>query len=104
MSVTEVTLQTFEREVLRSDKPVLADFKAEWCGPCRALKRTIHELAEQNDRIKVVSIDVDAEGELADEYDITSIPCLVLFRNGAEAARSVGLRSRDEIEDMIGED
>jgi thioredoxin 1 len=102
MSVINVTKENFEAEVLKSDVPVLADFNAGWCGPCRAMKPMLDELAEGNSAYKIVSIDIDAEDELADEYDISSIPCVILFKNGAEAERSIGLVPKEALEDLIG--
>lgn len=101
MKVTEVTKENFEAEVLRSDKPVIADFNADWCGPCQMLKPTIEALAEERDDIKFVSINIDNEDDLAYEYNVSSIPCLVVFRDGSEAARSVGLKPKSEILKLI---
>ena len=103
MAFIEITKDTFESEVLKSDKPVLADFNADWCGPCQALKPILEELAEGNDAYKFVSINIDDQDELAEEYDVASIPCLVLFKDGAEAARSIGMKSREDLEDLLGE-
>ena len=101
MSVIEVTTQTFESEVLKSEKPVLVDFNAAWCGPCRAMKPMLDELAEGNTAYKIVSIDIDDEDELADEYDVSSIPCLVVFKGGEEVNRSVGLIPKDAIAELV---
>ena len=103
MKVVEVNKDNFENEVLNSEKKVLADFNADWCGPCQMLKPIIEELAETNDDIKVVSINIDDEDELSEQYNVSSIPCLVLFENGKEVKRNVGLISRDDIESLIGE-
>ena len=103
MKVIEVNKDNFEEEVLKGDKKVLIDFNASWCGPCRMLKPVIDEIAEANDNIKVVSINIDDEEELADNYEVSSIPCLVLFDNGKEVNRHVGLISKDDIEKLIGE-
>jgi len=101
MSVIEVTRDTFEAEVLKSDVPVLADFNAGWCGPCRAMKPMLDELAEGNTAYKIVSIDIDAEDELAEDYDVSSIPCLVVFKDGKEVNRSVGLIPKDDIAALV---
>ena len=101
MSVIEVNRNNFESEVLRSDVPVLAAFNAAWCGPCRAMKPMLDALADGNPGYKIVSIDIDAEGELADAYDVTAIPCLVVFRGGEEVNRSVGLIPRDAIAGLV---
>lgn len=103
MAVIKVTTDTFEKEVLEAEGPVLVDFNADWCGPCKMLAPVIDELAEEHPEIKVVSVNIDDEEDLADEYDVFSIPCLVVFRDGEEADRSVGGRSKDEILEMIGE-
>ena len=101
MSVINVTTENFEAEVLKSDVPVLADFNAGWCGPCRAMKPMLEELAETNPGYKIVSIDIDAEDELAEDYDVSSIPCLVVFKGGEEVDRSVGLISKDAIAELV---
>ena len=101
MALQEVTRDTFEQEVLRSEKPVLIDFNADWCGPCQMLKPTLHALAEASDDYKIVSINVDNEMELAGEYDVFSIPCLVLIKNGQEVNRKVGVQPRPVLEAML---
>ena len=100
MAVIEVTQDTFEEEVLKADKPVLADFNADWCGPCQALKPMLAAFAEEHPEIKVVSINIDDEEDLRDDYDIGSIPCLVVFKNGEETNRKVGLISQDAIAEL----
>ena len=87
MAVIEVTAKTFEDEVLKSDKPVLVDFNAGWCGPCQALKPIIAEYAEKHPGVKVVSVDIDEEDELSENYEVFSIPCLVVFRDGRLAGQ-----------------
>ncbi len=101
MTIVEVNKDNFDDEVLKSDIPVLADFNAEWCGPCRSMKPMLEELAETNPGYKIVSIDIDAEDELAEDYEVSSIPCLVAFRDGEEVKRSVGLISRDAIAELM---
>ena len=101
MPIVEVNKDNFEDEVLKSDIPVLADFNAEWFGPCRSMKPMLEELAESNPGYKIVSIDIDAEDELAEDYEVASIPCLVAFREGEEVNRSVGLISRDAIAELM---
>ena len=100
MSVIEVTQANFQTEVLESPIPVLADFNAGWCGPCKAMKPMLDELAETAS-YKIVSIDIDEEDELAEEYDVSSIPCLVVFKGGEEVTRSVGLIPKDAIADLV---
>jgi len=103
MAVIEVNKGNFESEVVKSDKVVLADFNASWCGPCRMLKPVIDSIAEERDDVKVVSINIDDEGELAEKFDVYSIPCVVIFKDGKEVNRSVGFRPRAEIEKLLGE-
>ncbi len=103
MAVIEVNKDNFEKEVLKSDKKVLVDFNADWCGPCKMLKPIVDEIAESNENVKVVSVNIDDEDELAEEYSIFSIPCLVVIDKGKEVKRNVGLISKDDIESLIGE-
>ena len=97
MAIQEIKSADFEEVVLKSDKPVLVDFNATWCGPCRMLKPILEDVASQRADVKVVGIDVDENSDLAEEYDVFSIPCLVLFKDGAEADRSVGLVPKEQL-------
>lgn len=101
MAVIEVTKANFEKEVLKSEIPVLVDFNAGWCGPCRAMRPLLDELAENNPKYKIVAVDIDEEDELVEEYEVSSIPCLVVFKDGKEADRSVGLISKDSIAELM---
>ena len=101
MSVIEVNKDTFEKEVLKSDVPVLVDFNAGWCGPCRAMKPLLDKLAASNPGYKIASIDIDENDELAEDYDVSSIPCLVVFKGGEEVNRSVGLIAKDAIAALV---
>lgn len=101
MAVITINSNNFKTEVLESKVPVLADFNATWCGPCRSMKPMLDQLAEENKGYKIVSIDVDDNSELAEEYDVSSIPCLVVFRNGEEVNRSVGLIPKDMINALM---
>ena len=103
MKVIDINKDNFEKEVLKSEIKVLADFNADWCGPCKMLKPLIEQVAESNDKVKIVSINIDDEDELSEKYNISSIPCLVLFDKGEEVKRSVGLISKEDIEALIGE-
>ena len=101
MALIEVTKETFEQEVLKSEKPVLIDFNADWCGPCQMLKPTLHALADASDNYKIVSIKTDNEMELAMEFEVFSIPCLVLMKNGQEVSLKVGVQPRPVLEQML---
>ena len=102
MAEITLTLANFEEEVLRSDKPVLVDFWATWCGPCRMLAPVIAQIAEEQEGIiKVGKIDVDEEPELAIRYGISSIPTLKVFKNGQLVKSSVGVIPKSMIEDLL---
>ena len=101
MSVITITKDNFTQEVLGSDKPVLVDFWATWCGPCRMVAPIVEDIAEQRQDIKVCKIDVDNEPELAMEYRIMSIPTLLVFKNGQVSGQSVGVKTREQIEAML---
>lgn len=103
MNIIDVNSNNFKDEVLNSDKKVLIDFNANWCGPCRMLRPVLDEVAREIDNVKIFSINVDNADELAREYGVMSIPCLVLIENGKEIRRSVGLISKDEIKKLIGD-
>ena len=98
-----VTKETFEAEVLKSEKPVLVDFNAQWCGPCKAMKPVLEELEAATPGVKFAAVDIDDQDELSDDYDVASIPCLVLFKGGEEVKRHVGLTSRDDIVALVSE-
>ena len=101
MAEIKLTRDNFQREVLQAEVPVLVDFWAAWCGPCRMLSPVISEIAAQAEgKYKVGKVNVDEEPELAAAYRISSIPTLLVFRDGKAAASSVGVQSRDDIEDM----
>ena len=102
MAVLEITSANFENEVLKSDKPVLLDFWAEWCGPCRMLGPTVHELAEEREDIKVAQVNVDNETPLAISHGVNAIPTLILYENGKEVRRSTGVLSKEQLNDFVG--
>lgn len=97
MSVTVITKDNFEEAVMKSNKTVLLDFWATWCGPCRMLSPAVDEIAEENPDIFVGKINVDEENAIASAFGITSIPTLVVIKNGKITAQSVGLRPKDDI-------
>lgn len=101
MSVTNVTQNNFEQEVLKSPVPVLVDFWASWCGPCRMLSPVVDEIAAERKDIKVCKINVDEEQELAVRFGVMSIPTLMVFKNGAAANTSVGVIPKEKILQMI---
>ena len=101
MSVIEVNKDNFEEEVLKSDKIILVDFFADWCGPCKMLSQIIEQFANENENINVCKINTDTEPVLAFEYKIMSIPTLISFKDGVLYKKSIGLVSKDEILDLV---
>ena len=102
MAELNITSLNFENEVLNADKPVLLDFYADWCGPCKMLAPVVHEIAEENaGTLKVGKINVDEQMELAMRFQVSSIPMLVVFKNGKAVAKSVGYRPKAEIAAMV---
>ncbi len=102
MSVINGSKDNFDSEVLKSEKKVLVDFNATWCGPCKMLAPVIEEISDEVKDVKFVSVDVDDEEELAEEYGVSTIPCLVLFDNGKEVSRNIGFMPKDEIKSILG--
>ena len=101
MSVVKNTKDNFVQEVLQADIPVLIDFWASWCNPCRVFSPVVDEIAEEIPGVKVGKVNVDEEPELAREFDVMSIPMLVLFRDGQVVGTSVGVQSKEDIVQML---
>lgn len=101
MAIVEVNKDNFEEEVLKSDKKVLVDFWADWCGPCKMLSPVIDKLAEELEDVKVCKVNVDTEPTISIEYNIMSIPTLLVFENCVEVNRSVGLVSKEEVLELL---
>jgi thioredoxin 1 len=100
---TAVTESSFEHEVLQSDKPVIVDFWAEWCGPCHAVSPVLDKIAEERpDELRLVKVNIDEEPALAQKYGIVSIPTIVLFKNGEPAAAAIGAQPKGAIERTLG--
>jgi thioredoxin 1 len=101
--MTAVTESTFEQEVLQSDKPVIVDFWAEWCGPCHAIAPVLDRIAEERGgELKVVKVNIDEEQNLAMRYGIASIPTVVLFKDGEPAAAAIGAQPKSALEKSLG--
>ena len=96
-----VTTATFEEEVLRSDKPVLVDFYADWCGPCRMLGPIIEEISRENTDIKVCKINVDNDPDLAARFGIMSIPTLMVFKNGEITNKAMGALPKQQVLSLL---
>ena len=101
MAVINLTNLNFEDEVMRSDKPVLIDFFATWCGPCRMVSPLIDEIAEERSDIKVCKVDVDEQGELAAQFGVASIPTLVVVKGGKVSAQNIGAVPKPKSLEMI---
>ena len=101
MAVIEVSSKDFEREVLKSEMPVLVDFWAPWCGPCKMLGPVVEQLAAEKPDVKFVKVNVDESTELAMVYRISAIPALILFKDGKVAAQSVGFQSKEALAEFI---
>jgi thioredoxin 1 len=102
MSVLTITKSNFQKEVMESDKPVLLDFWASWCGPCRMVSPLVDEIAEETPEVKVGKINVDEQQELASAFNVMSIPTLVVLKNGKVVNQTVGARPKEQIAAMLG--
>ena len=101
MAVVNITNQNYQEEVLKADKTVLMDIWASWCGPCQMLSPVVDALAEEREDIKVVKVNTDEVPLLAQEFRVMSIPTLVVMKNGEETNRSIGVISKEEIEQLL---
>lgn len=97
MSVLKITSNNFEEEVLNSDKTTIIDFYADWCGPCKMMSPVIDEIAEENDSVKVGKLNVDEAQDIAIKYNVMSIPTIIIFKDGKEDKRFVGVTSKENI-------
>ena len=100
MSVIVVNNNNFSQEVLQSDKPVLVDFFATWCGPCKMLSPIVDQLADEHPEVKVCKLDVDENQDLAQQFQVMSIPTLILFKDGQAASKVVGLQTKAALEQL----
>lgn len=101
MSVLHIEAENFETEVLHSEKPVLLDFWASWCGPCRMVAPVLDEIAEERPDIKVCKVNVDEEPELAQAFGVASIPTVAVMKSGKLVTKSVGFRPKDDLLAMV---
>ena len=102
MAVVTITKENFEQEVLQSAKPVLLDFWASWCGPCRMLSPVVDEVAEERTDVKVGKVNVDEQPELAGQLDVMSIPTLLVFEQGKLVRQAVGARPKAGVLELLG--
>ena len=102
MAVITITKENFAQEVLQSEKPVLLDFWASWCGPCRMLSPIVDEVAEERGDVKVGKVNVDEQPELAGEFGVMSIPTLMVFEQGKLVRQAVGARPKASVLDLLG--
>jgi thioredoxin 1 len=103
MSVITLTSENFQKEVMESDKPVLVDFWASWCGPCRMVSPLVDEIAEERSDVKVGKINVDEQDGLAAKFNVMSIPTLIVFKDGKQTNKAVGARPKAQILSMLDE-
>jgi thioredoxin 1 len=100
-NLTDVTDNNFQAEVLEADKPVLVDFWAAWCGPCRVVAPVLEQIASERDDLRIVKLDVDANQQTAANYDVLSIPTMILFKNGQVAKKIIGAYPKKRLESEL---
>jgi thioredoxin 1 len=102
-NIREFTPENFDNEVLQSDLPVLVDFTATWCGPCKALAPIVEKIADEFEgKVKVGKLDIDASRQVAEKYKIRSVPTVMVFRGGQKTGEHIGLTTRDKLIKLIG--
>ena len=103
MAVIKVTLENFAQEVLKSEKPVLLDFYADWCGPCQMMAKEIEAYSDETEKVKVCKLNVDESTDLAMTFGVMSIPTVIHFANGQETKRFIGAKEKHQIAEFCGE-
>ena len=101
MAIIDLTKENFQAEITKSDKPVLVDFWAVWCGPCQMMAPILHELEAEMPDVQIGKINVDEQMDLARQFRVVSIPTLIIFKNGQEVQRMVGVTSKEELKDAL---
>lgn len=103
MAIIDLTKENFQAEITKSDKPVLVDFWAVWCGPCQMMAPILHELEAEMPDVQIGKVNVDEQMDLARQFRVVSIPTLIIFKNGQEVQRMVGVTSKEELKDALKE-
>lgn len=101
MAIIDLTKENFQAEITKSDKPVLVDFWAVWCGPCQMMAPILHELEAEMPDVQIGKVNVDEQMDLACQFRVVSIPTLIIFKNGQEVQRMVGVTSKEELKDAL---